>query len=483
MALGNNGDLYINRDTGDYFAKVDGVWYLQGNILGPRGATGPTGGQGSQGPNGTPGAVVITSDILFGTGVPSDSLGTDGQVYVDTSTENVYKKVSGHWVLQTNLKGDNGSNFLSGGGAPNNALGFDGDTYVDTNTGNLYQKAAGVWTATGTSVRGPTGPTGPTGSTGVTGPTGSTGVTGPMGLGTSGGTGPTGPIGTGPTGATGSASTVTGPTGPTGNTGAVGAASTVTGPTGPTGNTGAAGNNGAASTVTGPTGPTGFNGTTGGTGPTGPTGPTGFTGPTGAAGTATGPTGPAGAGGGGGPLFNYASGRWYQPPDCPVVGSVTIASANRIYMFPFVANQSFTLAQLGAYVSTLAAGNCQLAVYASDATTKKPTGSELGKTASISIGAAGGISAALSGGNISIVSGTMYYLAINCDINNGIFAAIGAIPIFSQLIGEATLGNFWSNQNIQSGWSTNVTFGTWGNLTAAAFTNVLNQPLIIYKTA
>lgn len=32
MSLGKNGDLYINRDTGDYYAKVDGVWIRQGNI-------------------------------------------------------------------------------------------------------------------------------------------------------------------------------------------------------------------------------------------------------------------------------------------------------------------------------------------------------------------------------------------------------------------------------------------------------------------
>ena len=32
MSLGNNGDLYVNTDNGDYYAKVDGVWVLQGNL-------------------------------------------------------------------------------------------------------------------------------------------------------------------------------------------------------------------------------------------------------------------------------------------------------------------------------------------------------------------------------------------------------------------------------------------------------------------
>src|SRR4051812_46131801 len=103
MSLGNNGDLYIDRETGDYYAKVDGVWILQGNLIGPQGIQGFQGVQGIQGLTGTPGAVVITSDILFGAGAPDDGLGDDGEVYVDTDVDDVYKKIAGHWELQTNL--------------------------------------------------------------------------------------------------------------------------------------------------------------------------------------------------------------------------------------------------------------------------------------------------------------------------------------------------------------------------------------------
>ncbi len=131
MSLGNNGDLYINRANGDYYAKVDGVWVLQGNIKGPRGDDGDQGIQGPPGPAGTPGAVVITADILFGAGAPDDGDGIDGQVYVDTDTDTVYKKASGHWSEQTNLRGDSGASFLSGNGVPDDGNGKDGDTYVN----------------------------------------------------------------------------------------------------------------------------------------------------------------------------------------------------------------------------------------------------------------------------------------------------------------------------------------------------------------
>lgn len=36
-SLGNDGDLYLNNATGDYYTKVSGVWSLQGNLKGPQG--------------------------------------------------------------------------------------------------------------------------------------------------------------------------------------------------------------------------------------------------------------------------------------------------------------------------------------------------------------------------------------------------------------------------------------------------------------
>lgn len=50
------------------------------------------------GPAGKPG-----SEILFGDGVPNVSLGVNNDVYVDELTSDVYKKIVGVWVLQTNF--------------------------------------------------------------------------------------------------------------------------------------------------------------------------------------------------------------------------------------------------------------------------------------------------------------------------------------------------------------------------------------------
>jgi hypothetical protein len=173
---GNNGDIWINRATGDFFAKDDaGVWILQGNIKGPAGPAG-VGIQGPQGDPGAPGAIVITAEITFGEGPPADSDGSDGEVYVDTLTDDVYKfTASDGWVIQTNLRGDDGASFRSGPGAPSDVLGSDGDSYVDTLTGDVYTKAAGTWTATGATLKGDAGADGADGDDGPAGVPGARG--------------------------------------------------------------------------------------------------------------------------------------------------------------------------------------------------------------------------------------------------------------------------------------------------------------------
>jgi len=126
----------------------------------------------------------------------------------------------------TTIAGLNGKTVLNGTTAPSNAIGTDGDFYINTVTNQIFgPKAAGVWGA-GTSLIGPTGATGATGPAGPAGATGATGPAGPAGAtGATGATGPAGPAG--PTGATGA----TGPVGPAGATGATGPA----GPAGPAG--------------------------------------------------------------------------------------------------------------------------------------------------------------------------------------------------------------------------------------------------------
>ncbi|MBQ9786435.1 MAG: metallophosphoesterase, partial [Clostridia bacterium] len=67
---------------------------------GPKGDTGATGPAGPQG--------VAGSSFLTDEGVPTSADGANGDLYLDTTTFNLYKKVDGVWTELGNIKGEQG---------------------------------------------------------------------------------------------------------------------------------------------------------------------------------------------------------------------------------------------------------------------------------------------------------------------------------------------------------------------------------------
>lgn len=139
---------------------------------GDPGQTGPQGPAGAQGVAGPAG-----SKIYSGNGVPASNTGAAGDFYLDLSTSNFYgPKTANGWGTPISLKGATGatgaagtpgSKILSGNGAPANSLGNDGDYYLDKTTYNLYgPKAAGAW-GSALLLQGPAGPQGPAGTANV----------------------------------------------------------------------------------------------------------------------------------------------------------------------------------------------------------------------------------------------------------------------------------------------------------------------------
>ena len=136
-------------------------------------------------------ATDVVNTIRSGNGVPSTSLGNDGDFYIDLKSMNFYgPKKNKLWPLPISLRGP---------------VGATGPSGADGKNGSAASATAGV-----------PGPAGPKGDTGATGPAGATGATGPAGPAGSN-TGTAGPKGD--TGATGA----TGPAGPKGDTGTAGA--------------------------------------------------------------------------------------------------------------------------------------------------------------------------------------------------------------------------------------------------------------------
>jgi hypothetical protein len=177
-------------------------------------------------------STAVINTILNGKGAPSNTLGINGDFYIDTRSLLISgPKANGKWPSSRSLQGANGVN------------GIDGKN--GTSAKNV---------TTASTVAGPVGPQGERGEKGVDGSAGSNGSAGADGLpGTAGAQGPTGATGPAGSGASGAQ-------GPTGATGPAGS--------GATGAQGSAGANGAR----GETGTVGSQGASGARGETGTAG-------------------------------------------------------------------------------------------------------------------------------------------------------------------------------------------------------------------
>ena len=85
--------------------------------IGPEGPQGPEGPAGENGQDGQDGSLILT-----GEGKPTDTLGKDSDIYIDSKTGDLYQKENGTWSLVMNIKGEDGSDGSSG------SSGLDGKT-------------------------------------------------------------------------------------------------------------------------------------------------------------------------------------------------------------------------------------------------------------------------------------------------------------------------------------------------------------------
>ena len=132
-AIGNNGDLYINTNTGELFSKVNNNWVFRIFLKGERG-----------------------TQIYSGNTPPAEYLGLNGDYYINTTNGNLFRKQNGDWTLIYNLgstsSGSSGSNIYFLQGVPSNADGNDGDVAIDVGdgiySGAINYKQSGNWVYT-----------------------------------------------------------------------------------------------------------------------------------------------------------------------------------------------------------------------------------------------------------------------------------------------------------------------------------------------
>ena len=120
-------------------------------VTGPQGETGETGPMGPQGIPGKDGSL-----ILFGNGAPAESLGKDGDMYLDRAGSELYgAKTDSNWGTPLQLKGEKGdqgdagepgSQFLSDAVDPSTGQGAEGDYFLNQESGDLFgPKSASGW--------------------------------------------------------------------------------------------------------------------------------------------------------------------------------------------------------------------------------------------------------------------------------------------------------------------------------------------------
>lgn len=183
----------------------------------------------------------------------------------------------------------------------------------------------------------------------------------------------------------------------------------------------------------------------------------------------------------------YVAGKWYKSILGVTAANSGVVTASQMRFLPFQIKQRITISDLGCVINTASAGNnIQLAIYANDPATGRPTGNPVANTGSISTTSTGFVSAAISGGNKTLEPG-WYWLSINSDNTVALVQTVsGTTVLGGALIGSATTSIIGAAANV-SGFALLVTqtFGTWPDVTSATFTETTTQnaPILIYKVA
>lgn len=123
--------------------------------------------------------------ITFGTVIPQNNFGKNGDVFLKTDTSSFYQKTNGTWTQTYSPAASttSGSVLLYGEGIPGSTIGADNDSYINTTTGIFYLRTSGVWSQVFSMATGPQGPQGTAGTNGTNGTNGNTllsGTTDPL---------------------------------------------------------------------------------------------------------------------------------------------------------------------------------------------------------------------------------------------------------------------------------------------------------------
>jgi lysophospholipase L1-like esterase len=116
--------------------------------------------------------LTVGANITFGTSLPQNTSGKNGDVFINTTAASFAQKISGTWAVKYTLPSTNSQTdgtVLYGLGTPATSTGNNNDTYINTGTGVFYKKNSGAWGQVFSMQSGPQGPQGTAGVNGTNG--------------------------------------------------------------------------------------------------------------------------------------------------------------------------------------------------------------------------------------------------------------------------------------------------------------------------
>lgn len=176
----------------------------------------------------------------------------------------------------------------------------------------------------------------------------------------------------------------------------------------------------------------------------------------------------------------YIVNNWYVPY-AAVTAAGQAMPVNTGKFLAFMVDQDVTIQTLSARVVTVGTTTFQLAIYAADPVTLKPTGFALGYTANISNLAAANLTANLNV-NVSLQKGKLYYFAsISGDVT-ALYIAYLTVFFHPWLLGSTTTSLLTTSGNVPNNhYSCPVTYpagGAWPDVSALTFTELANNAII-----
>jgi hypothetical protein len=175
------------------------------------------------------------------------------------------------------------------------------------------------------------------------------------------------------------------------------------------------------------------------------------------------------------PVPPYIADRWFPTAPATVTASGTAAATGLVRLYPFLLRARITVSTLMARVTVVGLGSFQLAIYANNTATGRPTGTVLARTGDMSSTALAAVTGDITDADVVLEAG-MYWGATNVDASSAsaVFMANGSnvaavTDLFGALLPETASP---SVSHAMVTLTTPMAYNTWSTMTGATFTEV-----------